>query len=74
MEVRIPATGNGVEDVLLVEWLVPGGASVEKGQPIFTIESDKSVIEIGAPVSGTLDIGVAPGAMFAVGQVIAVIR
>lgn len=74
MEVRIPATGNGVEDVLLVEWLLPAGAKVEEGQPIFTIESDKSVIEVGAPASGTLEIGVAPGAMFAVGQLIASIR
>lgn len=70
-EVRIPATGNGVEDVLLVEWLVGDGARVEKGQPIFTIESDKSVIEVGAPLAGTLKIKVAQGVMFAVGQVIA---
>lgn len=74
MEVRIPATGDGVEDVLLVEWLVPGGTNVEKGQPIYTIESDKSVIEVGAPLSGVLDIAVVPGAIFAVGQVIAHIR
>lgn len=70
MEVRIPATGNGVEDVLLVEWLVPSGASVEKGDPIFAIESDKSVIEVNAPAGGNLDILVAAGEMFAVGRVI----
>lgn len=38
----------------LSEWLVADGAVVEAGQPIYSLETDKSVQEIEAPESGKL--------------------
>ena len=70
-DVLIPPIGNGLDDVHLVEWLVPDASDVDLGQSIFTIESDKSVVEMPSPIAGTLRIRVAAGEMFAVGRLVA---
>ena len=51
----------------IVEWLVANGATVTEGQPLYLLESDKSVQEIEAPASGTLKITAAQGNEYAVG-------
>ena len=51
----------------IVEWLVANGAMVTEGQPLYLLESDKSLQEIEAPVSGTLKITAAAGQEYAVG-------
>jgi pyruvate dehydrogenase E2 component (dihydrolipoamide acetyltransferase) len=51
-EVRVPATGNAGEDVILVEWQVAEGADVLAGQTLVTLETAKSTIEVDAPVAG----------------------
>jgi len=51
----------------LVEWLVDNGASVEEGQPIYALETDKSVQEIEAPESGKLTQKAAAGETYPVG-------
>jgi pyruvate/2-oxoglutarate dehydrogenase complex dihydrolipoamide acyltransferase (E2) component len=51
----------------IVEWLVDNGATVTEGQPLYLLESDKSVQEIEAPASGTLKITAEPGQEYAVG-------
>jgi len=70
-EVRIPKIGFTVEEGTLVEWLVADGARVEAGAPLYTLELDKSVQEIGAPASGTLKILAEVDKDYAVGALIA---
>jgi pyruvate dehydrogenase E2 component (dihydrolipoamide acetyltransferase) len=53
-EVIIPKIGQTVEVCQLLEWLVKKGAKVEKGDPIFAIETDKVSFDIEAPASGVL--------------------
>ena len=55
---------------MLSEWLVADGTTVREGQPLYNLESDKSVEEIPAPASGTLRILMAPGAEYNVGTVL----
>jgi pyruvate/2-oxoglutarate dehydrogenase complex dihydrolipoamide acyltransferase (E2) component len=55
-EVLLPKLGFAMNEGKLVEWLVPDGGQVTEGQPLFALESDKSVNEVEAPVSGTLKI------------------
>ena len=58
-------------DGLIVEWLVPSGAHVDVGQPIYRLETDKAVVEIASPVAGVLrQIGVV-NAPYPIGTVIA---
>lgn len=48
----MPKLGMNQEDGLLVRWLVSEGAAVTAGQPILEIETDKSTVEVEAPVDG----------------------
>lgn len=50
----MPRQGQSVESCILVEWLVPVGASVKTGQPVASIETDKAVFEIESPADGIL--------------------
>ena len=69
-ELRIPAAGDSVTEVQIVEWTVDDGASVDEGQVIYSVESDKSVLEIEAPASGTLKILEPAGEIYEVGHLV----
>jgi pyruvate/2-oxoglutarate dehydrogenase complex dihydrolipoamide acyltransferase (E2) component len=71
MELRVPASGDSVSEVELVEWMIADGQQVNEGDPLYSIETGKSVMEIAAPVSGTLQIVAQKGDMLAVGQLVA---
>lgn len=53
-EIRIPAVGMSMTEGTLTEWMVADGEQVEQGQPLYSLELDKSVQEIESPVAGTL--------------------
>jgi pyruvate dehydrogenase E2 component (dihydrolipoamide acetyltransferase) len=53
-EVIIPKMGETVEVCQLLEWFVQQGDAVEKGEPIFAIETDKVSFDVEAPASGVL--------------------
>ena len=69
-ELRIPAAGDAVSEVQIVEWVAADGAVVKEGDPIYSIESDKSVLEIVAPASGKLAILAQAGEIFPIGHLI----
>jgi pyruvate/2-oxoglutarate dehydrogenase complex dihydrolipoamide acyltransferase (E2) component len=56
---------------VLAEWLVEDGAQVTEGQPLYSLESDKSTNEVDSPASGTLKIVGVIGETYEVGTVIA---
>jgi len=70
-EVRIPQIGFSMQEGTLVEWLAADGATVKQDDPIYTLELDKSVQEVGSPASGTLKIHAAAGEVYAVGALVA---
>ncbi len=53
-EVILPKVDMVMETGTFVEWLKQEGETVEKGQPLFVIMTDKAAIEIEAPASGIL--------------------
>ncbi len=53
-EVFVPALGMAMEECLFIEWLVQPGESVQKGDPVAVIETDKATMELEAPGDGTL--------------------
>jgi pyruvate/2-oxoglutarate dehydrogenase complex dihydrolipoamide acyltransferase (E2) component len=70
-DVLFPKIGFSMNEGTLSEWLVSNGAAVRAGQPIYSLESEKSVQEVEAPASGTLTIIGAAGEVYRVGEVIA---
>ena len=63
-QVLLPKIGFSMNEASLCEWMVADGAVVKEGQPLYALESDKSVQEIEAPCSGTLRIVEAAGGTF----------
>jgi pyruvate/2-oxoglutarate dehydrogenase complex dihydrolipoamide acyltransferase (E2) component len=56
-----------MEEGTIVEWLVPDGAPVTAGQVVYRLDTDKTEIDVEAPVSGVLRVIVAAGGTYAVG-------
>lgn len=52
--VIIPKLGNTVETCILVEWKKAVGDAVQEGEPICDVETDKAVMEVASPATGTL--------------------
>lgn len=51
---NFPDIGEGLEEGTIVEWLVKKGQSIEVGDALVTMETDKVVAEIPSPKSGTI--------------------
>lgn len=66
----IPKLEMSMTEGTLTEWLVADGAEVKEGDPIYSLETGKSVQEIAAPASGKLTQKVAAGETYDVGTVI----
>jgi pyruvate/2-oxoglutarate dehydrogenase complex dihydrolipoamide acyltransferase (E2) component len=60
-----------MNEATLAEWMASDGAAVTKGQPLYALESDKSVQEIESPATGTLKIIATVGQVYEVGAVLA---
>jgi len=69
-QVLLPKLGFSVNEAALTEWLVPDGGDVTKGQLLYTLESEKSIQEVEAPVDGRLKIFKQAGETYEVGTVI----
>jgi len=50
----MPKLGMNMVEGTIVEWLVPEGETVEAGQVVLAIETDKATQEVEAPASGVL--------------------
>jgi pyruvate/2-oxoglutarate dehydrogenase complex dihydrolipoamide acyltransferase (E2) component len=74
VEVVLPKLGFSMNEGTLAEWLVEDGAQIAEGQPLFTLEADKSTNEIESPASGRVKILVAAGEVYRVGTVLATIE
>jgi pyruvate/2-oxoglutarate dehydrogenase complex dihydrolipoamide acyltransferase (E2) component len=70
MDILLPKLGFSVNEANLVEWMVADGATVAKGDPLYALESEKSVQEIEAPAAGVLTILKPAGEVYEVGTVI----
>jgi pyruvate dehydrogenase E2 component (dihydrolipoamide acetyltransferase) len=72
-EVKLPRLGQGMESGTIVKWLKSEGERVEKGEPLYELDTDKVTQEVEAEASGVLlKIAVQEGEV-PVGQTIAVI-
>src|SRR3954454_2815913 len=72
IDIVTPTAGESVSEGTLVEWHVAAGDSVDDGQAIAEISTDKVDVELPAPSAGTItEVLVDEGDTVTVGQVIA---
>jgi pyruvate dehydrogenase E2 component (dihydrolipoamide acetyltransferase) len=72
-EVKLPRLGQGMESGTVVKWLKAEGDAVEKGQPLYELDTDKVTQEVEAEASGVLLKIVVPEGEVAVGTTLALI-
>ena len=70
VDILFPKLGFSMNEGVLAQWLVADGATVAEGQPLYTLESDKSIQEIESPAAGTLKILKPSGETYQVGTVL----
>jgi 2-oxoglutarate dehydrogenase E2 component (dihydrolipoamide succinyltransferase) len=74
VEVRVPQVTQTMSECTITRWLKREGETVEAGEPLFEMETDKAAVEVESPGSGRLaQILVASGPA-PVGEVVAFIR
>ncbi|PSR21698.1 MAG: hypothetical protein C7B45_09850 [Sulfobacillus acidophilus] len=55
VKVVIPTMGLTMDEGTIHEWLKGSGDRVEKGEPLFLLETDKAIVEVPSPASGVLE-------------------
>jgi pyruvate dehydrogenase E2 component (dihydrolipoamide acetyltransferase) len=71
---KLPDVGEGIHEGEIVKLFVKAGDKVEEFEPFAEIQTDKAVVEIPSPVTGTVkEVKVAEGEIAIVHSVIAVI-
>ena len=73
-EILLPKLGFSMSEGVLAEWLAADGDTVSEGQPLFSLESEKSTNEVEAPASGTLKIHMQAGETYEVGTLLGIIE
>ena len=71
VEVKIPAVGESITSGVVSVWHKKSGERVRKGEPLFTLETDKVSTEIVADVDGVLETKAAEGQEVKIGEVVA---
>jgi 2-oxoglutarate dehydrogenase E2 component (dihydrolipoamide succinyltransferase) len=74
MDVKIPTVGESITSGLISAWHKKDGESVQPGDILLTLETDKVSSEIPADAAGVLHIKAAEGQEVKIGEVVAVIE
>ncbi|MGB5846141.1 MAG: biotin/lipoyl-containing protein, partial [Anaerolineales bacterium] len=53
-EIILPKLGQTMEEGAIIEWFKKEGDSVKRGDVLFSVESDKAVLEVEATARGFL--------------------
>ena len=70
LEIKVPAAGESITEVVLAQWLKKDGDTVEMDEIICELESDKATFEVPAEAAGVLKIVAEEGATLEIGAVI----
>lgn len=72
-EFPLPDPGEGLTEAEIDAWHVDAGEEITEDEPLCDVETDKALVEIPAPCTGTVtELRADPGDVVAVGEVIAV--
>lgn len=68
---KLPKLGVSMQEGTVVEWFVASGDDVAIGQKIYTVESEKTTLEVESPFKGKITIIAPTGEVMKVGTPIA---
>jgi len=71
IEVKVPAVGESITEVTVSVWNKKSGDVVKLDEVICELESDKATFELPAEAAGVLEIVAEPGAVVAIGGILA---
>src|SRR6476620_6664041 len=74
VQVKIPAVGESISSGVVSVWHKKSGEQVRKGDPLFTLETDKVSTEIVAEADGILRTKAKEGQEVKIGEVVAEIE
>jgi pyruvate/2-oxoglutarate dehydrogenase complex dihydrolipoamide acyltransferase (E2) component len=74
VEILLSKIGFSMNEGQIAEWLAADGNHDTEGQPLFSLEADKSTNEVEAPATGTLGIVAKVGEIYEVGTVLGYIE
>ena len=74
VDVEIPAMGESVSEVILIEWLKGDGEYVERDEAVCVLETDKANVDLPAPTAGVLKHGAELDSALGIGAIIAQIE
>jgi len=74
VQVKIPAVGESISSGVVSVWHKKSGEQVKKGEPLFTLETDKVSTEIVAETDGVLRTKAAEGQEVKIGEIVAEIE
>ena len=74
VEILLPKLGFSMNEGQVAEWLAKDGDEIKEGQPLYSLEADKSTNEVEAPASGKLRIVAQLGETYEVGTVLGYIE
>ena len=75
IELKVPEVGESISEVEIGDWLKRKGDTVQKDEPVVTLESEKATVELPAPAAGTVtEVLKKKGDVAKVGEVIALIE
>lgn len=52
--VKLPRVADTVDEVVVIEWLANLGDTLDAGDALLQVETDKTTVEIPSPVAGVL--------------------
>jgi pyruvate dehydrogenase E2 component (dihydrolipoamide acetyltransferase) len=74
-EIKVPEAGFGITEATVVEWHKNVGESIQEGEPIVSVETDKVVVEIPAQCTGILsEIKYEAGETVPTGSILGIVR
>ena len=75
IEIKVPQLPESVTDAMLVAWHKKPGDPISRDENLVDLETDKVVLEVPAPVNGTLvEIKIMDGTTVTSGEVLAIIE
>jgi 2-oxoglutarate dehydrogenase E2 component (dihydrolipoamide succinyltransferase) len=66
--ITVPGVGESITEGILARWLKSDGSTVQAGEPLFELETDKASSVVPATASGVLKITIPEGTTIAIGS------
>lgn len=71
IKLKVPKLDMSMEEAVISEWFVKTGDTVTKGQEIYSVESDKTTMDVESPLDGVITVIGEAGETYELGAIVA---